>query len=150
MLGDLVGVAGRYGPCWEPEEYIRSPKVQIIVLHEHRPVGGEHVFKAYPNSPPKPGSVSVSLYVVAACLRDAKRPRIDEAESPHLDVLVVVARPGGTAFCINECLRSHGYAHTTGRGSEPARLSKLVKLVGHGIEKPALQVRGPIEHALNT
>jgi hypothetical protein len=41
------------------------------------------------------------------------------------NVLVMVADPGGAAFCINECLRRHCVADATGRGSEPASLSGL-------------------------
>jgi hypothetical protein len=44
VLGNLESVVCRNGPRWEAEEYVRSPEIQIIVLHEHRPVGREHVF----------------------------------------------------------------------------------------------------------
>jgi hypothetical protein len=86
--------------------------------------------------------VSARSYIVAP-------GRGEAAEARYLDVVVVVTNPGGTAFCINERLRCHRVANATGRGSEPACLSKLIKLIRHCIEKPTLQMWGPIEHPLN-
>lgn len=52
VLGDLECVVRRDGPCWEAEEYVGGPEIQIIVLHEHRPVGCEHVSKPIPTVHP--------------------------------------------------------------------------------------------------
>ena len=56
VLSDLKCVVRRGGPWWEAEEYVRSPEIQIIVLHEHRPVRSEHVFHAYADSPAQLGN----------------------------------------------------------------------------------------------
>jgi hypothetical protein len=56
--------------------------------------------------------------------------------SPLLGCRCSCYEPRRTAFCINECLRCYRVANATGRGSEPACLSKLIQLIRHCIEAP--------------